>query len=539
MPQQARPSIARVLVVLAAGAAMPMASLAFSHAPNNRWHRHAALRQPARTTAALKMASTDGLDAFEAISAMSSSSAAASSADSNAASNVPASPTQQQRRQLRTVKLQLPSDSVAKKRRRKKEENVEEAVPPEEGEEKEGEGSTATMVKGPSDDGKAANPLRPTPGHTKRSIMEGGAAKGSLAGMGEEVFQTMQQNFWLGKALPAIAVGVGAGYGLKQLNIKLGAEQEQLVSSYGIEFMRYDGNQKVLMDVQNEYKKKVKGKKNKDKMMLEYMKLFLSKKPLTGASVSSIAFFVAANGLSDEDFAALCAKLCEDYMEKYNEKPVSISKVLFLADKVLGGGEAMAALAEAKEAVIKYTYRNALPNGNLEEDPEGAQKFATAQVVLAETGVRSFAAKLPEGIETVEDAKEAVAAEGRLLGVSAERCNQIFDELVAEELDAEAEDQANRDARAAAKAMNGNDDAATDPEAILKAALGEDEASAMPATPLKAGSSDALICECSVADCGYTLFVAAGREEKFFPDGFTCPECSAPKDQFNVRKQGE
>ena len=62
-------------------------------------------------------------------------------------------------------------------------------------------------------------------------------------------------------------------------------------------------------------------------------------------------------------------------------------------------------------------------------------------MVLAETGVRSFAAKLPEGIETVEDAKEAVAAEGRLLGVSAERCNQIFDELVAEELDAEAEDQ--------------------------------------------------------------------------------------------------
>ena len=59
-------------------------------------------------------------------------------------------------------------------------------------------------------------------------------------------------------------------------------------------------------------------------------------------------------------------------------------------------------------------------------------------MVLAETGVRSFAAKLPEGIETVEDAKEAVAAEGRLLGVSAERCNQIFDELVAEELDADA-----------------------------------------------------------------------------------------------------
>ena len=40
------------------------------------------------------------------------------------------------------------------------------------------------------------------------------------------------------------------------------------------------------------------------------------------------------------------------------------------------------------------------------------------------------------------------------------------------------------------------------------------------------GSGDALICECKTADCGYTLFVAAGREDKFFPDGFTRPECA-------------
>ena len=52
--------------------------------------------------------------------------------------------------------------------------------------------------------------------------------------------------------------------------------------------------------------------------------------------------------------------------------------MLFLADKVLGGGEAMTALEPAKEAVIKYTYANKLPNGNLEADPEGAQKFAVS-----------------------------------------------------------------------------------------------------------------------------------------------------------------
>ncbi len=33
-------------------------------------------------------------------------------------------------------------------------------------------------------------------------------------------------------------------------------------------------------------------------------------------------------------------------------------------------------------------------------------------------------------------------------------------------------------------------------------------------------------------NCGYTLFIAAGREAKFFPSGFTCPQCGAARDQF-------
>ena len=32
--------------------------------------------------------------------------------------------------------------------------------------------------------------------------------------------------------------------------------------------------------------------------------------------------------------------------------------------------------------------------------------------------------------------------------------------------------------------------------------------------------------------CGYTMFIAAGREGKFFASGFTCPECGAGRDQF-------
>ena len=39
-------------------------------------------------------------------------------------------------------------------------------------------------------------------------------------------------------------------------------------------------------------------------------------------------------------------------------------------------------------------------------------------------------------------------------------------------------------------------------------------------------------CECE--ECGYTLFIAAGREGKFFGDSYKCPECGAPKSKFKI-----
>ena len=33
-------------------------------------------------------------------------------------------------------------------------------------------------------------------------------------------------------------------------------------------------------------------------------------------------------------------------------------------------------------------------------------------------------------------------------------------------------------------------------------------------------------------NCGYTLFIAKGREGKFFSSAFKCPECGAARDQF-------
>lgn len=36
-------------------------------------------------------------------------------------------------------------------------------------------------------------------------------------------------------------------------------------------------------------------------------------------------------------------------------------------------------------------------------------------------------------------------------------------------------------------------------------------------------------------ECGYTLFIAKGREFKFYGEDFRCPECDCGKDKFKAR----
>jgi rubredoxin len=57
----------------------------------------------------------------------------------------------------------------------------------------------------------------------------------------------------------------------------------------------------------------------------------------------------------------------------------------------------------------------------------------------------------------------------------------------------------------------------TDPDAVID----DDDKDDAP-------TSNVYTCE----NCGYTLFIAKGREFKFYGDDFACPECGAKKDKF-------
>ena len=45
------------------------------------------------------------------------------------------------------------------------------------------------------------------------------------------------------------------------------------------------------------------------------------------------------------------------------------------------------------------------------------------------------------------------------------------------------------------------------------------------------------VYECG--NCGFTMFVAKGRESKFFGPNFKCPECGAKKSEFKARDSME
>ena len=281
--------------------------------------------------------------------------------------------------ELRKVELELPASSVAAKKRRKRR-TVSELKPPTESL---GGSAGEAGVSGPSATATRSGSIGVSGAEGRAPVQQRAAPlKGSIADMGSTLMGQMQDNVLLGRVAPALAVGVAAGAIIRKLNVNRNEKIAEYVKLYGMEMLKYDGNTAVLREVQADYDKKVKGRANKEKMQIEFLRKFLATKALSGSAISSIALFISNNKLSDEKFANLCVKLSEEYMEQYKERPVAVGKLIFIASRVLNGSnEALAILEPTKEAVIKYTYREKITGQvALELDPEGSAKFAESQV---------------------------------------------------------------------------------------------------------------------------------------------------------------
>lgn len=110
----------------------------------------------------------------------------------------------------------------------------------------------------------------------------------------------------------------------------------------------------------------------------------------------------------------------------------------------------------------------------------------------------------------------------QVLGLDKETATRIFDEEAKEGFLSDREKMYGQQSRKYDK--NGN---VIDKEGNLA----DPEAAAAQAEESEEPASN--VYECS--ECGYTLFIAKGREFKFYGNDFTCPECGAGKDKFTAR----
>ena len=187
------------------------------------------------------------------------------------------------------------------------------------------------------------------------------------------------------------------------------------------------------------------------------------------------------------------------------EKVASAGKLLFFGSHILKSKEAKAKLKPIK-ALLASSYRD---DGVI----SGEEIVEKSQIEMGKAAYRATVAAAGKG-----QTKLTVGWE--VLGLDKETATAIFDEVAKEGFLTKT--QAKYGAKQQQFDAKGRkiDDSGKlkNPE---EAAKDDDDDDMTPSGNVQ---------ECT--ECGFTLFVAEGRDFKFFNAGFTCPECGASKDKF-------
>jgi rubredoxin len=190
------------------------------------------------------------------------------------------------------------------------------------------------------------------------------------------------------------------------------------------------------------------------------------------------------------------------------EKLSSAGKLLFFGSRILKSAEGKAALSPIRD-MIKSSYR---------------------EIEVAETMVETSQQAMGEAAY-----KSAVQASGRdqtsltvgweVLGLDKDTATRIFQEEAGEGFVSDRQKMYGGQSRKYDAKGNrlDKDGDLEDPENAIGG--GDD------------GKPTSNVMGCK--DCGFTLFIAKGREEKFFGPGFKCPECGSGKDRFEPRDLDE
>ena len=186
------------------------------------------------------------------------------------------------------------------------------------------------------------------------------------------------------------------------------------------------------------------------------------------------------------------------------EKVSSAGKLLFFGSRILKSPEGKAALIPIRD-MIKGTYREVSVADAMVE---------TSQQAMAEAAYKTAVIAGGKGQTTLTVGWE-------VLGLDKATATRIFEEEAKEGFVTEREKMYGGQTTKYDKKGNiiDKEGKLVDPEN----AIGDSDSDAPTSN----------VYECG--DCGFVLFIAKGREDKFYGQGFKCPQCGATKEKFSPK----
>lgn len=307
--------------------------------------------------------------------------------------------------------------------------------------------------------------------------------------------------------LPSIALFAAGRFVYNKASTRVSENLENMLQDFAAEMIYHDGDFAEMKLCISDYSKKL-AIVGKERMLKEYLQQYAKKKTISPQAISSVSYVFTSFKLSEEKAAQVLVSLCRDMGPS---KISSAGKLLFLGSRVLSSPQGQAALQPIKE-IIMGTYRDT-------DEAVAETMVETSQQAMAEAAYRSL---VKEGGKN----QSMLTTGWEVLGLSKESAQMIFDEEAKEGFVSYREamyggqtTKYDKKGRAIDK-----DGKLINPE---EADDDDDEVE----------ESDSNVYECS--ECGFTLFVAQGRESKFYGQGFKCPECGAPKKAFKAKDLDE
>jgi len=316
-----------------------------------------------------------------------------------------------------------------------------------------------------------------------------------------------------GELVFTVVVPITLGYWLiKQVfdrsSASLAVSAEQTLEDYASEMVFHDGDFEEMQMCHNDYSKKklvFLGPNKKDAMMKRYLEAYAKKKTVSPQAISSLSYVFSLYKLSEDKAADVLVSLCQTMPEKIS----SVGKLLFFGRRILKSKESRARLEPIKD-IIASSYRDA---GSI----SGEEIVERSQVAMGEAAYRS-------AVATAGKEQETLTIGWEVLGLDNDKATAIFNEVKKEGFMTGREakyGQASQQFDSKGRKI----DKAGDLKNPEEATEGDDEDD-------EEDSPTGNVFECG--ECGYTLFIAKGRDFKFFSDTFECPECGAKKDKFKA-----